>query len=177
MHQIRYAEVANAEGSNSEIIAVSTEDGRILLYSTALDPGSERQDSSVQSVAPMLQAIGQLGGASGGQKSRIKDFEILSIPGTPLDVGTRSVVVAGSSDGAILIWMLSKEVHLQKDGIASKPPDTNGVQHPKPNNIRGGKQGSTQELVSAGRLLGTYDTGNRITCLKAFVMFEKHTED
>ena len=37
--------------------------------------------------------------------------------------------------------------------------------------------GSPQKDVQTGQLIGTYETGNRITCLKAFVMLPPNAED
>ena len=134
--------------------------------------GEEKQDPGVMSSVPTLSAIGQMGGARDGQTSRVKDFEILSIPSTQ-NPATRFVVASGSSDGTIRIWMLDQDVLLADDRKASESPGKDGRQPLKPDATGAKEQGPAQDsgsVASIGKLLGTYDTGNRITCLKAFVM-------
>lgn len=173
IHQIRYTEVAREEGQNSELLAVSTEDGRVLFYSSAVITEPETQDSNVQSHVPTLLAMGELGGARDSHTARVKDFEILSLP-TTANSAARSVVVSGSSDGVIRIWMLLPDVLLRNSNQMSESPSMNGTKSLHSLKIEAKKQGSTSAsgAASVGRLLGTYDTGNRITCLKAFVMSE-----
>lgn len=143
-----------------------------------MDNESRKSNQGVQSSIPTLPNIGQIGGASEGQTKRIKDFEILSLQKSQAS-GISLVVVSGSSDGTIRIWLLDPKLS------AVDEPETNGA------DIHGAgllkltstevkQQGSAQDPASSasiGRLLGTYDTGNRITCLKAFVMCDSISSD
>ena len=119
---------------------------------------------------PTCEPLGQLGGASSGLTGRIKDFEVLrlsEVSSTP----SRIVIVAGSSDGSIRLWSL-----IEKDLEFDDVP-LNGVGAPEPAITRkangvledDNKPGGFH-VRQIGQLLGTYQTGNRITCLKAFVM-------
>jgi len=72
-------------------------------------------------------------------------------------------VIAGSSDGIVRVWTLSQEELYSPDGpqqqnLSSKAPE-DGIP-------------LVNDVLQAGKLLGQYETGNRITCLKAFVMVE-----
>lgn len=101
---------------------------------------------------------------------RIKDFEFLTPSG---DDGRniRSFIVTGSSDGSIRIWSLTR---VELGGNASYP---NGSSD---HDSEGGTEvnvkdkvvnGSAKDVThQVGKLLGTHESGNRITCLKAFIM-------
>lgn len=178
IHQIRYVEAMSEQGKGTELLAVSTEDGRIMFYRTAWEAGTEKRDQSDEDSIPTLSAVGQLGGANEGQTNRIKDFEILSIP-DPHDSNTRFAVVSGSSDGKIRIWVLYHSF-CQGDFGTNGVPDINGTESLKSKGTKTKKQASAQDpasLSSIGLLLGTYETGNRITCLKAFFMFDATSND
>ena len=153
---------------------MSTENGRILFYSTASIAGTETGDRSAQSSVSSLPAIGHLDSAAYGQTSRIKDFEVLSVPNTQ-GPGTRSLVVSGSSDGTINVWMLAQNFVPADDQRIKETSDFNSTHPLRLNGIQGKKQerspGPTT-TASVGQILGTYSIGNRITCLKAFVMSE-----
>ena len=76
----------------------------------------------------------------------------------------KCLAVAGSSNGAIRLWALdptrfTTEVELIRNGSSSS---------------KGAKVATPESLPvpQLGRLIGTFQTGNRITCLKAFVMSE-----
>lgn len=142
IHQLCYVQVAKEE--DSQILAVSTEDGRVLFYSTRSDDlltakAVEGKDAPL----PAAKLIAQLGGKDAGLSGRIKDFAALSLGEAP---AKELLIVSAGSDGAVRIWQLSST----KD-LASQ-------------------NGPTRQV---GKLLGTYETGNRITCLKAFVMLPK----
>lgn len=96
---------------------------------------------------PLCPCVAQLGGAAAGITGRVKDFEIVSLKGK----GNPLVIITGSSDGAVRLWTVSGE---QFSGRNSK--DT-----PK----------------QIGRLIATQETGNRITCLGAFIMDGKADVD
>jgi len=145
IHQLCYM-VAD-QTDDTQIMAASTDDGRILFYSTRLadlitSPTVEGKETPL----PSAKLIAQLGGKSVGLSTRVKDFTVLIVG----DGESRhSIIVAGGSDGAVRIWKLS-----QSD-LASHQGDVKQV----------------------GTLLGTCETNNRITCLKAFVMLPSVDEE
>ncbi len=160
IHRVRYVTIDSSYQGKHELLAVSTEDGRILFYTTN-DHLSGQPDGAPESSIPGAQLRGQLGGKAGGQLSRIKDFEILTAQTCQ---GSRETfVIACSSNGIVRVWTLNHEElyspnQSQQQYSPSKAPE-DGT--PLVNDVR-----------QAGKLLGEYETGNRITCLKAFVMFE-----
>jgi len=158
VHQIRYVNIGGEEDSET-VLAVSTEDGRVLFFSTDKDtlvPAKEKEaekeeaEPKKKSKVPSSPAlacarfVGQLGGKDAGVTGRIKDFTVLPVED---EQGERSwFVVTGSSDGRLRVWRVGgKELTAEKG--------------------REGKQ--------MGQLLGTYETQNRITCVEAFVMIPR----
>jgi protein MAK11 len=140
---------------------VSTEDGRILFYNTSEAPrsGNGEKSSKQSKKLGSCAAIGQLGGNDVELSTRIKDFEILSIKSAD---GTSTLptflVVTGSSDGAIRVWSVGTEELESPDTRKHKAGDENI---------------DTEKAVQprqVGRMLGAYETNNRITCLKSFVL-------
>ena len=174
IQQVHYTDVTNGQGNRSEILAVSTENGRILFYSTTSIAGTETRDRSAQSSVSSLPAIGQIDSAAYGRTNRIKDFEVLSIPNTQ-GPGTRSLVVSGSSDGTVSVWILAQNFVPTDDQRIRESSDFNSTHPLRLNGIQSEKQerspGRTT-TASVGQIVGTYSIGNRITCLKAFVMSE-----
>ncbi len=140
------------DDGDDAVLAVSTEDGRILFFSTGLDDGNKaaaapdggQPDSKKRSI-PAAKLISQLGGAAAGLSGRIKDF--VALPATKPDGSKALLVVAAGSDGKISIWRLAAG-----DLRVSEAEE-------------GGKQ--------VGELLGSYETQNRITCIDAFVMIPR----
>jgi len=126
IHQVFYVSV----GEEEDVMAVSTEDGRILFYSTKpsnLVAGKEEE-------LPAAKLVAQLGGKEAGVTGRIKDFSVLSH-------GDDLVIATAGSEGAVKIWRLpTKDL----------------------------SQGAEKKQV--GKLLGTYETNNRVTCLASFIM-------
>ena len=141
IHELCYIQVGDEE--DAQVLAISTEDGRILFYSTR--PADLVTPSIVEGKdAPLTSAklLAQLGGKDVGLSGRIKDFSILNNG----DGATKDfIIVAGGSDGALRIW---------------KVPASDLISH-------------TGKAKQVGELLGTYETNNRITCLKSFVMLPK----
>lgn len=158
IHQLRYTEYLADTGQKLEFLAVSTEDGRILFYSTVVDTARMKTEAGQKSHLPTLQAIGQVGGLTDGLTGRIKDFEILKLITTD-ELDQKLFVVGGCSDGSLPVWILDctqfTVKHVPFNGNRGADSDVNG-----------------QPTPHVGRLLGTYETGNRITCLKAFQMSE-----
>ncbi|KXJ97438.1 WD40-repeat-containing domain protein [Microdochium bolleyi] len=148
---------ASTEGAEDDdsLLAVSTEDGRILFFSTAEEdlvaPPSKPDSGTSKGAAPSLplaRCIGHVGGKEMGVTGRIKDFTILKAPNT--SGSAEFLIAAGSSDGKVRVFSVTAAELLK-----AKKQD-------------GGE--ATRQL---GRLLGTYETQNRITCLEAFVMIPR----
>ncbi len=161
VHQLHYLTPPGTEEASAELLAVSTEDARILFYSTSQSSPGEANGSNGHAEIPRCDPIAQLGGAVEGLIGRIKDFQVLSLPDAD-DL----VIVTGSSNGAIRLWVVSNM------DFTARQASTNGAAEIETN-------GHTKEVEETpevakpkqiGRLLGTYEAGNRITCLKAFVM-------
>ncbi|KAI1950892.1 Protein mak11 [Ophidiomyces ophidiicola] len=155
IHQIRYVLVGNlGYGAPNEVLAISTEDGRVIFYST--DTPIVDQTSSKSSVPP-AQLWRELGSKSNDQPSRIKDFEFLTVDGH-----SQAFVVTAGSDGVVKVWAMEQNSVTSQKGSKKKQQKAQLVDNSAPRNI--------------GRLLGAYETGNRITCLKAFVMAATETD-
>lgn len=172
LHQIRYVEVPGPPGTDRELIAVSTEDGRILLYLSSQSSGKDISDANSTFTIPTLNPIGQL--VVEGPKSRIKDFEIFGTSGRQ-DSARGLYVISASSDGAIRIFALDNE-KLYANTVVSSPAIRESKEEPATvtamlsgTNVNGSETIPTKQL---GKLLGTYETGHRITCLGAFLMRE-----
>jgi len=141
---MKYVTIDPSSEDASDLLAVSTEDGRVIFYSTKeLREPENDPDSSI----PFAEPIAQLGGKANGLPGRIKDFEVFSLKDEPMVKKDVFLVVTANSDGAVRVWLVDgKELKEQNDS----------------------KNAPTAPQV--GKLLSTYETGNRITCMKAFVM-------
>lgn len=138
---MKYVSLPVKGGEKEDFLAVSTEDGRVIFYSTKeLKTDEEDTDCSIPHAIP----VAQLGGKQAGFPGRIKDFELLSLEGQAKEYHNDVLFVTGNSDGVVRVWKVSG-----KD-ISSAKKD--------------------KETTQIGRLLTTAETGNRITCLAAFVM-------
>ncbi|GAB7359323.1 hypothetical protein MBLNU230_g5974t1 [Neophaeotheca triangularis] len=136
-HQMRFVEgLGEGEGG---VFSVSTEDGRILFFST------EATAASSDGKLPQCACVAQLGGTAAGTSGRVKDFETLQLPAQEGNAKSL-LVVTGSSDGAVRLWTLQADELLKTDS----------------------QKGAA--LKQVGSLVGTQETGDRITCLGAFVM-------
>ncbi len=153
----------------SDKLAVSTEDGRILFFSTALTGESEGEYNKAKIAIPNAQVIGQIGGSPEDFQGRIKDFEILKLPAVEGSTGNL-LIVAGSSGGLIRLWMLDPAQFVIGSANSTEPP--NSHLNNSPNGKGEANALNLALLPQMGRLLGTYETGNRITCLKAYIMSE-----
>lgn len=160
---MHYVTLSEQDDASNDVLAVSTEDGRVLFYSTTRFSQLEPTESDSKPDVPICTSIGQLGGAAENVNSRIKDFEILRIP------GSRSlIVVTGSSDGAIRLWMLDDDE--LADGVLVQPRAMDNLIQ-KPEQAAAVPSSSNGAMITqVGSLLRTYEAGNRITCLRAFVM-------
>lgn len=145
-----------------EFLAISTEDGRILFYDTKINSTYETRDLESKLDIPTLKAYGQIGDTGEKVVGRIKDFEILDLK--IFDGSSESlIIVTGSSDGAIRLWRINKASFSKPSPVLNSNPISNG-------NITAKDNTSTDSTNRIGQLIGTYETGNRITCLKAFIM-------
>ena len=156
--------LSETDGEAKDLLAVSTEDGRILFHDTTDLVETQPTDLADKSDIPISKAICQLGGPAEGIIGRVKDFEILK----PL--GSKDfIVVTGSSDGAVRLWTVNESE------LVHKPTISNGDVSVSAGKDDGEVKGNIAKLPATrqiGSLLGTYEAGNRITCLKAFVMSE-----
>ncbi|KAL8986141.1 MAG: hypothetical protein Q9177_004243 [Variospora cf. flavescens] len=166
IHQVRYVDPGNDGQIGPNVLAVSTENGRVMFFST--NPASIRNPASsdIGPQLPICPVIGEIGSEGGDAKSRVKDFEILNTAGDGSSSMSRLLVTA-SSEGLMIIWSLN----LAQSASFNRPAS------PSKSISRGPDGGPNDQVVSAtvpqvGRLLGKYETGNRITCLKAFIMTE-----
>ncbi|KAK5461026.1 Protein mak11 [Exophiala xenobiotica] len=151
LHQMCYLPLSDDSGKEAMLLAVSTEDGRILFYDTGTGSGTPHPASTSDGVIPEGTLQATVGGKSVGISTRIKDFEILSLPTAAAQNGDLAIATA-SSDGTIRLFSLATSDLLQ--AVSSGKP------------------------AQLGKLIGSYGTGNRITCMKAFVMQPPHnTED
>jgi protein MAK11 len=130
--------------SHPGTLLVSTEDGRVLLFDTNTTIPTEASDKNKDDV-PASRLVAQIGGPAAGMTGRVKDFEIVQLAQTSF------LIVTGSSDGTVRFWSLSTDELKTEDAGMAK--------------------GFT--AVQVGKLLATYSTGTRITCLKAFSMTGK----
>ena len=155
------------DGETKDLLAVSTEDGRILFYDTTDVVEAQITIPASKLEIPVSKAICQLGGAAEGLTGRVKDFEILKPPGSEA-----FIIVTGGSDGAVRLWTVDEselvdEPSISRDLNEKVSISTNGGDDKANGNAM--KQPATRQI---GLLLCTYEAGNRITCLKAFVMSE-----
>lgn len=153
IHQMRYSIISDHENGDMVILAISTENGKILFYSTETKGRDKEATSSETSLRDSV-CLAQLDGKIDGVDGRIKDFEVLSIPSSTVTSSELMAVTAGS-DGRVGVWMMRSKAFFSAR--------TNSEKLSKP--------------VSVGELIGTYETGSRITCLKAFVMAERECVD
>ena len=151
------------DDETKDLLAVSTEDGRIVFYDTTDVIETQITKPASNPEIPNSKALCQLGGAAEGLTGRVKDFEILK----PLD-SDDFLIVTGSSDGAVRLWAVDGS---ELVGEPSVSRDLNDGGKASENAI---KLPGTRQI---GLLLGTYEAGNRITCLKAFVMSEPESPE
>ncbi len=149
LHQMRYLTITDNEGSEMVVLVVSTESGKLLFYATD-QTSKEAEGGSAESPLPNSLCLAEVDGRSHGVAGRIKDFEILSVP---LSTGTSPglLAVTAGSDGSIRVWMM------RSSDFLSAKENAKDLLKPK----------------SIGDLIGSYETGSRITCLKAFIMVQR----
>lgn len=172
VHQIHYTEIQKDDLTVVEMIAISTEDGRILFYSSNDFIKENTAHAKARSGPPSLRMRGELGGSKHGQVGRIKDFEILSLTKASSSYET-TVVISGGSDGLIRLWRLNKALFDRDEHAKIEPGGIEGEQSEDLGSQVGTEARSMSgPIPTAGEVIGSYDTGSRITCLKAFVMLD-----
>jgi protein MAK11 len=156
---------------STELLSVSTEDGRILFYSTGPE-SSIPTPTSTTSAIPPASLIAQLGGPSTPSTTRIKCYKLLILEAS-------FIAITGSSDGSVRIWRVqyselqppsaeSPKVKGTKSRSERNEDFTNGTADT--NGTSNGRTTDAGKIKQVGILLGTCETGNRITCLEAFVL-------
>ena len=168
---MRYISHITTENTKSNVLVMSTEDGRMLFYSTEALGAQRGGKQESKTFVPTCVPIAQLGGMTVGVTSRIKDFEILKVRG---EVGLSTMIlITGCSDGSTRLWRLLESELPDAIEHQNGATQTEGASEAKrflngQNGAVDSKNGSPIHRV--GELLGTYETGHRITCLKAFVL-------
>ncbi|KAH7326371.1 WD40-repeat-containing domain protein [Stachybotrys elegans] len=150
VHQMSYLTLTEGEGPGTSVLAVATEDGRIAFFSTrASDLSKAESTEDKEPGLDIAKAIGHLGGKEDNVSGRIKDFVVLS---SESNAGT-IYVAGGSSDGKLRLWRVeSKDLYAACE--------------------RSSKQ-QQPDQQTVGKLLGTYETRNRITCMAAYLMIPR----
>lgn len=97
IHQYHTVVSSKAE-SVEEVLALSTEDGRILFYSLT----AHQKDD--QGRLPELKCIAQIGGRAEGVQTRLKDFQVLNLQPRKDTL----LVVAAGSDGTVWLWSIDR---------------------------------------------------------------------
>lgn len=132
------------EEKDVTLLAAATEDGRILFFSTKPDDLTEPAEPENSKDKKATLPAAKLIGQLGGKDGGIQGrIKDFVVVKSVADAST-FYVAGGSSDGKIRLWKLSSKELLQ--GKAKGP---------------------------MGKLLGTYETQNRITCMAAFVMIPR----
>ncbi|KAJ5673809.1 hypothetical protein N7462_009248 [Penicillium macrosclerotiorum] len=152
VHQMKYVSLpSDGEEQKDDLLAISTEDGRVIFYSTtALQDPEEGDESTI----PHATQVAQVGGKQAGFPGRIKDFEVLSLEEQGNEFRNDFVLLTANSDGVVRFWKVNgQDLALEKQDKAKK-----------------GSKESKDSTRQTGNLLTTYETGNRITCLAAFIM-------
>lgn len=145
VHHFEYIELEGIEGGS--LLAVSTDDGRIMLFSTAeskIQAPEEDKDGHKPKLG-LAKFVGFVGDKTNGASGRIKAFVALHSQAQP---GTL-YLVGGCSDGKSKIWTLTTG-EIVKGLSSEKAPE-------KP----------------LGKLVGSYETQSRITCMAAFAMIPR----
>ena len=167
IHQIHYLTLPKTDGETKDILAVSTEDGRIMFYDTTDVIESHITKPASKAEIPASEVICQLGGSVEGIIGRVKDFEILKPPGSE-----DFIIITGSSDGAVRLWAVDASELIDEPSISREMNDKVSTSANSVDSEVNGNATKFSATRQVGLLLGTFEAGNRITCLKAFVMSE-----
>ncbi|KAM0436018.1 hypothetical protein ACHAPT_002910 [Fusarium lateritium] len=151
VHQFFYVTVD--EEADVKLLAAATEDGRILFFSTKEEDLTKPDDAenNNKTSLPTAKLVGQIGGKADKVEGRIKDFVVVK---SATD-SARLYVAGGSSDGRVRVWRVTTD---ELQGKKAK---------------KGGDDAGAGAGATVGKLLGTYETRNRITCMTAFLMIPR----
>ncbi|KFG82054.1 putative 60S ribosome biogenesis protein Mak11 [Metarhizium anisopliae] len=141
VHQFTYV-----SADERSLLAVATEDGRILFFSTKEDDLSPPEEvNGKKGTLSSAKLVGFVGGKAEGTSGRIKDIVVL-----PSEVNQGTLYLVGaSSEGKVRVWTLQS-----KDLVAAATKDKTGDS-------------------AIGKLAGTFESENRITCLAGYVMIPR----
>ncbi|KAI9718334.1 MAG: hypothetical protein M1828_006736 [Chrysothrix sp. TS-e1954] len=148
------------------ILALSSEDGRLLFLDALVradtDVGDANFAASDDQGPRSIALLCELEVPYDGPRTRIKDFMVVPEP-APGDLGAWLHIIAACSDGRVHL------LHLQSSDV--KCPSI----QPVANGMNSNTSGSAEQITNGpvrkvGTLLGTYETGHRITCLTAFTL-------
>ena len=165
IHQIHYIPGAAAgTDENRSILAVSTEDSRVLFFDTK---SSEKYTDGI----PDARFIAELSEDVSIVTSRIKDFCVLLTPFNTV------LIITGNSDGKIATWCIDPKnfdpesiMKHNDDCKNGKTSDEETASNQQGTTAAQGINGRHPQNKRIGRLIGKYEIGNRITCLAAFMM-------
>ena len=156
MHQLKFLYSNDHDSGQPDYVVISTEDGRLLffLFPDEKSSGQDGAQSHGGFPIPCARLVGQFGGATLGMRNRIKDFEVVHIKHRT-DASVSRLIVTAGSDGVIRVWELDESKLLgSTDGDETgSPPSDKETQAPQ-----------------VGKLIGMYETLNRITCMAAFTL-------
>ena len=164
--------ISNDGDNPFEILAMSTDDGRLLFYNTGIYQFDGTPEAGISGI-PSCKALGQIGGALLDLRGRIKDFELLRLPDSQL-----LIIVTGGSDGAIRFW-ICREAAFQEQPLQNHRPSIGAANQGTVNGNGTTIPDSLSTLVDTpqlGALLATYEAGNRILCLSAFIMSQTNPD-
>lgn len=175
--QVRYvtlpgfpAGAASGHDPSTTTLAASTEDGRVVFFSTGEEGQAVDGEAPSDAAIPNARILGELGGNGVGLSGRVKDFVLLPLRVDPSETEAEDtlLVVTGSSDGSIRLWHVKPSELMQAEGsIANGSTDATPDLSSTRNKAAGHRKAHAAQI---GRLLGASETGLRITCLVAFVM-------
>ena len=153
IHQLRYVALPSEPDESREVLVLSTDDGRVLFYSTKIDESELDSDGQVHNRKPFA----QLRSSGDGTQGRFKDFQIV----TNSRMDAMSIITV-NSEGSVRLWLVSvDELIALVISSSTEEATSNGNQNKTERSL-------VPELI--GSHIGTCETGQRITCLEAFQM-------
>lgn len=148
IHQSTYISLDGDDAPT--LLTVSTEDGRIIFFSTKEEHITKPGEDS-NAILGTARMVAQIGGQEDGVTGRIKEFTVVRSELDP----TTLYIVSGSSDGKVRLWTVDWEGLV---ALSVKEPEEE-------------KQEKKDKPI--GTLVGTYETHNRITCMAAYLMIPR----
>lgn len=107
IHDVCYIPI---EGETKRsVLAVSTEDGRVVFFSTQTSDFNEVEKDKK---FPTAKLVGQVGGRDDGISGRIKSIVVVQSEQDPAGV----YVAGGSSDGKLRLWRIGKKELISSEG-------------------------------------------------------------